>query len=1298
MSAFGVSLPVGEFEIGHFNSYSCYGGDASSDPYQEEAGTSVGSALSQGIASLSLERASDGYTGEQLSARASLNAGNAYTGNDSAYDSSQTSSLASVPYQDEILSQNSSQGSFGVRLPSHLDPLPSTAYQGSTSSVYSAYSQNSAYSDSLSTDSPAAPPNAYAPHLTPASGYEDGSYPYEMQSQEILGSTSGSLGVESARSSTSSPSALRRSGHSATSGTSSASSSHPNRSIIASGETNSNTSTTVSGSSSLNASGRNWTRDFYSVQSTISKSGANLDTVEVMDQLTKMTENFTNDAIAYGSIIIREQHLPVDQKTIKPVGVGGIAGGQKFIHEGIFFKFPTNEQNLYGNLENAMRGAGHEMKGLTGLINWELKTIGLHTIKFPLTAIIDYYGYRLVATAVLPLSSKTMVIGSGDAGRTVFDGRENLARPGASRLADLLLDWGKFLNLAPHDFRCTGFNQKIVPVSICFDLEGHIGTDGNYYLCDFARTFPPADPQGISGRFLYRLLRPEFVKKYRSKISSDSFLAMQVDKTLNVTTKEATQHLTGTWLIEAIKVWNRTINHCVPPPRILALLLHQSGINLRYLRLVSAVVLDPALKRAVNVEIMARTLKSLIRNEIRESGNLDDLHVLKIIVKWFNLALTDSNEANEYWNKELHLEMFKRFDGPDANFWTLAETLLSVPNTPSASPNPSPAPSLANSRNIPSSQNASLDASDDFRSSGFEATPSPTLTRSSGRGRGKKSSTLALDDSSPASPATAAKRTRAKKTPATSATSRSDLSSSSQKATPTRQSTRERGNVTPNHVAEAAEPLQSSGPRRSTRARVVKDPGPLPDWLGKLEDVEDQEYKTSSDSSEMEEDSSSEEDIDFPDRYAVAYGEDILSEDDEIPLKESKKRSTPKTKNRAPKLHSSSGTPSTPPMAMPSNPRSDSTGSLGSEGASRTLHSSTPTRGLLPPGVHLKRDLGIKKDDIDPEMLFVRLQELLGCYFDVSGQIKFQALLRHLKRDVKPIRLEDGTEILASPELKLTEADVARYVPRIKQMFLTPFQTAFRFKKEADETEDFDERELKLRLSWEAYLECLERNTLGDFALHNAARVLHAWLPFFPEANSNEAKCVMYLARRFSVLAEQQNKDLVSFKADVYKTSDLIEPRTGRVIAKHQPDWCHEETIKNLVLRKIELNEMVTDILHNSDPNNPQNSDIELRILLRDVYDQLFQEFAALPSNTTPASSNPQKGTKANAKATSASATTEMLVDRSVALQYWKMLARVIPPTQPALLDALIDRLLLLPKEKARLSRAHWDKAAELIF
>ena len=1473
MASFGVSLPEFDPPDKSFNSYALYEADISDNPYlgpesvrnifslfcisssspcefqpqplfiffkvyaniiltQSPQGST---SITQDLAALSIPHLPSAYSEAGSTSSSGAYLPSAYSESPSFGEHSQSSSLSTMPYAEEPISTATSRPSFGVAGSSFASLPSADSYTPALSDSYTTEIASPSAPSSLSLDGYASLPSdlsasSYDTYMAESGGV-DASYPYDSESQPLPTTTR--LSATSSQRSSPAPQPT------------------PSPAPEPTGQAFKN-------------DGRNWTRDFYTVQSTISKGGSLLDPVQVMTQLSTMTAQFTEDAVKYGSIIIREQMLPVNKKTIKPVNVGGIAGGAKFVHAGIFFKFPTDEAKLYGNLENAMRGAGHELKGLTALINWELKTIGLHSIKFPLTAIIDYYGYRLVATAVLPLSGKTMCLGSGDAGRTVLDGSEPHQRKSAQQLANLIADWGKFINVAPHDFRSTSLNQRIANVKICFDLEGHVGTDGSYYLCDFARTFPPADPMGGSGRFLYRLLRPEFVKKYRKPISSDSFMSMQVDKSLNQITRDATKYLMTEWLIEAVKVWNKTVN-CILPPNIISLLAHQSGINLRFLRLCAAVVTDNNLRKAVHVEIIARTVKSIVRNEIRESGRFEDEDILTVITKYFNLLFTDNEDSQEFWNRELQLEILKRFEAPSKDFFDLVDELLSAPATPSGSPAPSRSNSLFNSAQSLGSSSQNSDANS---SSGQH---SPSLSRSTsasgGRSRAKKSTSARSTPEkvpSPAQKKTSSKRSTATKSSETSASpstkrTKAKIAVSSPSASQdvsmaesplTRRNTRgAKSNSASPHAQQHAyqdedftpygediedddsseganEDLESFVPygevvdkpratrrsspsvkavaatsepaaavRRSTRVRVPVE-GPIPDWILQMESEDDADYNPSESESEESEDSSDDssdvsgDEVDSTNPassssyYGTGYSDDALAYgamdgDDSVSKQPKAKSTAKKTKSKlelsnksTPNDHSSPSSSASKALAnsktQPVSPNTSTSSLQTTYSDTRELSDSgsqplqdTPTPPLTPShsgnfssfgspslmkspsfGVRVDRGLGILRHQVHLDQLYARLQQLLGCFFGTSGDAKFKAVLMHHQGETKSALMRtaagskfnlkstsgsgvknsgvrspadlpsnessssnyaaetnDGDsaegsviQIEPHPVLDLRIQDVDSYRPRIKQMFLTPFQVAFSLKKEADFTEDFDQREELLRRASEAYLECLERNPLGDFALHNASRVLQAWLPFFPEANSNDAKCVAYLAKRFAALAEKENRDLANFKADIYKSSDMIEPRTGKVLKAHQPEWCSDSIIKNLVLRKTELAEMVEDIITNAQQTDDpaSTSDLELRVALRDSYDSIFDDLSVDPSATS------ESTTKLTAKKTASSS--KLVIERKVAIQYWKMLVAVIHPSNPEKLDKLVEQLYNLPKERAFLTKTHWAQAAAVIF
>lgn len=55
--------------------------------------------------------------------------------------------------------------------------------------------------------------------------------------------------------------------------------------------------------------------------------------------LRKLADEFIDVATRLGKIIIEEVRVPPVSKTVKPIAAGGIAGGEKYAAEGIFFKF-----------------------------------------------------------------------------------------------------------------------------------------------------------------------------------------------------------------------------------------------------------------------------------------------------------------------------------------------------------------------------------------------------------------------------------------------------------------------------------------------------------------------------------------------------------------------------------------------------------------------------------------------------------------------------------------------------------------------------------------------------------------------------------------------------------------------------------------------------------------------------------------------------------------------------------------------------------------------------------------------
>jgi hypothetical protein len=115
--------------------------------------------------------------------------------------------------------------------------------------------------------------------------------------------------------------------------------------------------------------------------------------VDISNKLTALVEDFTETASEVGKTIISELHLPPDQRQVKPIDAGGIAGGEKSIAKGIFFKLAVDLHKLYGGDRYAAKVASRELMGLMSLQTMSL-FYGISGVCYPLIAIVSYRGHR----------------------------------------------------------------------------------------------------------------------------------------------------------------------------------------------------------------------------------------------------------------------------------------------------------------------------------------------------------------------------------------------------------------------------------------------------------------------------------------------------------------------------------------------------------------------------------------------------------------------------------------------------------------------------------------------------------------------------------------------------------------------------------------------------------------------------------------------------------------------------------------------------------------------------------------
>eukprot|EP01127_Copromyxa_protea_P024416 TRINITY_DN959_c1_g2_i6.p1 TRINITY_DN959_c1_g2~~TRINITY_DN959_c1_g2_i6.p1 ORF type:complete len:2608 (+),score=507.45 TRINITY_DN959_c1_g2_i6:305-8128(+) len=352
--------------------------------------------------------------------------------------------------------------------------------------------------------------------------------------------------------------------------------------------------------------------------------------LRVLEELTEHCRDFIAVAEAYGRIIISEYYLPNDIKSIEPLAGYGVAGGEKYIVQGMLFKFYLDVKMapgvwLYGgktkNTEKAMKSACNELKGLASLFQCRQ-----HELRFPLQTLIHFRGFCTVAVALIPIKgSDTMVYGSNDGGKTV-----QCMEP----FRGWFTEAAQRLNLDKHSVH----GQVIYGPG---DIEGHLGRDNKYYCLDFGRVMPPEAPLPDlvkEGKAIwYDLLRPTFVGRYykgqrkSNPLCSDCFSGWMRNEP-NREQKEA-ELLKATKLLYK-KLVPKVANELkalvseyeskgkVFTGDFLVDFIHQKGLNCRHLGFVREHLKgdDEDTKRASDLvlhECVARGIKNLVRKVLR---------------------------------------------------------------------------------------------------------------------------------------------------------------------------------------------------------------------------------------------------------------------------------------------------------------------------------------------------------------------------------------------------------------------------------------------------------------------------------------------------------------------------------------------------------------------------------------------------------------------------------------------------------------------------------------------------------
>lgn len=337
------------------------------------------------------------------------------------------------------------------------------------------------------------------------------------------------------------------------------------------------------------------------------------DRLAIMEELMELSNDFVACVSRYGKVIISEHELPVEQKTIKPTDMGGVIGGQKYCVLGILFKFAIDAEGVLGSDYAAAKVAGLEMSGVASCLRCHIP--GIH---YPLTALLDYKGFRLIGSSLLDLGKDSLVYGSKNGGLTVL----NSHPPLNARVRAL----GRALNVKPHAVLERSTNRQ-VEVYTAADVEGHLDRRGRFFMLDLSRTLPPCRPlTDTKNAYLFQHFRPQFVQSYPLPLCSDGYSRFVAGSEKEQEHKREINAATEYLLTSLIPRYGRDLSNALDAHRLqgqklssfrLTEHLHGYGINVRYLGIVYEHCPNVDYGKYLMAEMMARVLKNVLRERMR---------------------------------------------------------------------------------------------------------------------------------------------------------------------------------------------------------------------------------------------------------------------------------------------------------------------------------------------------------------------------------------------------------------------------------------------------------------------------------------------------------------------------------------------------------------------------------------------------------------------------------------------------------------------------------------------------------
>jgi len=340
------------------------------------------------------------------------------------------------------------------------------------------------------------------------------------------------------------------------------------------------------------------------------------DTLKTGVKLFQLLGAFRVKTQAAARLIVDELHLPLDQRQMQPLTTDP---NPLYLYQHVFYHLAWTQEGQDGG-----KLLGHEFRAADTVVDalFLLARREQVTLRVPLTCIVDYKGFRVMAVACAPV----------DGDRTLVHGptQEGVYQTCVGVYKQLTL-LAQVLNLKEHKFE---WNPRMEPAyvhlsaflqlhatrgyrdldSFLLDTAGEktANTSDLHYLLRLADLLPVDAVQDLD---FSKRIRPEFLCEYDLSLSADGFVNESTSDDTDLL--QAAKVLRGSQ-VERLVTQLDSLELFPVDSRSFTEALHSFGVNMRLLGLVAQLTEMPHVRELAVTEALARTIKRLLFEEITQ--------------------------------------------------------------------------------------------------------------------------------------------------------------------------------------------------------------------------------------------------------------------------------------------------------------------------------------------------------------------------------------------------------------------------------------------------------------------------------------------------------------------------------------------------------------------------------------------------------------------------------------------------------------------------------------------------------